>query len=190
MYPKGHSMVEPTDLAKEYPPRVKRIKVGGVKVERDEPVLSGLSARHGKTIVFDKQRLLTLADGTQVFGCNVCDFTGTRGELNTHIQADHPSNRPKPARAKGKTAVDPIDQLPEGLADKTLRELFTLSAHQDAWGDILAGAEALAAEREALYVKEKAEHSATKRELAALRKKVKALFGSIVETDEKEEAKS
>lgn len=182
-------MTDTTDLAKQHPPRVKRTRVNGKKVIKDEPVLSGLSARHNKTIIFEKQRILTLDDGSQVFGCNVCEFTGTRGELNTHIQNDHPSGRPPAKATKGKAAADPLALIPEELGGMTLLEVFQLAMHANTWGDLLANAEAQVAERDAALAAERAAHAATRRQLAAVEKKVNALTDLFKPKPEEGDAK-
>lgn len=82
-----------------YPPLIKRDKVGGVAVVKDEVLASGLTEKVGRLVPLKGTRKLTLADGTVTYGCADCLTHGTRGEVGMHRAEEHPP--PAPAKKRG-----------------------------------------------------------------------------------------
>ncbi len=140
----------------ESPARV----VDGVEVVKDEPLQSGLPPVHGQPIYFKTIRLLTLADGRQVYSCADCpDFIGSRGEVRQHRTAAHGA---KPVGAR-KRAPAEDDRLAGTDLGMTLGELLRLAASIGSWEDVLTALEHRAETAEARA-------DAAEKELARMRR--------------------
>jgi hypothetical protein len=121
-------------VSDSYPPKVRRTEVAGVAVVKDEPLPSGLSKR-GALVPLTGTRQLTLFDGRVLFGCNDCEMTGTRGEVQSHRAREHGGESAEPARPQARNRT--------GLSDDTLsmqlRELLELASQVEHWQDIFEG---------------------------------------------------
>lgn len=115
--------------------------VSGLRVTANDPLpspLSGVARRRAGDppvqMFFSGYRVLTLEDGTQVFGCGECpdpaDFTGTRGEVRSHRVEAHNMN-PGGARKKQPEAVSPR------VMGMTLADVFELASTQANWADVV-----------------------------------------------------
>jgi len=169
---------EPDEEQALYPPNFVRTDVHGVKVVKDEVLSSGLSVHMGKLVPLKGYRVLTLADGRVVYGCNDCvEFTGTRGEVKAHRGTEHDVALGGSSRRR-KDAVDgDVVTLPPGADSMTVRELFELAGHVAHWETVLAN---LASENEdlrAAVAAEKSARRAAERELDRFQQKLRRLVG-------------
>lgn len=187
-------------MAVRYPPLFERkevtVEVDGVSVTRkvvsDEVYASGLSKSAGRLIPVHGVRVLTLDDGSVVYGCRDCETVGTLGEVRTHRKAEHGAviggkSRKSAAEAAAGGAVAEQVTIPQDAMSMTLHELLDLGAHVDMWEQLLTGMEerltTVTGERdEALRAQRAAE-----RALEAMRKKMaKAMGLEIVTTPDTE----
>lgn len=105
--------------------------VNGLAVLADVPAPSPLTVKAGQPqVTFKSLRLLTLADGSHVFGCGDCGgFTGSRGEVQKHRYDAHDAPRP------GRRAIEAA--IPSELSEMTIGELWELRAEAASWGHML-----------------------------------------------------
>lgn len=131
--------------------------VDGVRVVKDEALLSPLSARSGRPITFPTIRVLTLANGSTRHACadaGCPDVVGSRGDVKRHRISHHGEGSARRKAAGGGPAA-----LSEDALSMRLGELIRLAATVDGWEDAHAALEqdrdqwkerALAAERQVL----------------------------------------
>lgn len=84
--------------------------VNGLAVVKDEPQVAPFRDRGGNPIYQPQTRVLTLADGTVVYGCVHCDYTSS----NVNSVRPHLNKHRKPAEpvAKNSSALtDLVRQL-------------------------------------------------------------------------------
>ncbi|MFF4205731.1 hypothetical protein ACFYZ8_34345 [Streptomyces sp. NPDC001668] len=119
--------------------------INGIDVVEDQPAQSPLT-RPGVHVVFDKIRHLLLADGSEWYGCALCDYTSqNKNSILPHLKAHAPKKAPSSKAGKAITAVRP-NRAPSsapssrrtpsrradgGLASLTLGELVTRAQQTD-----------------------------------------------------------
>lgn len=161
-----------------YPPNFVRTEVDGIPVVKDEVLSSGLTAHMGKLVPLKGYRVLTLATGEVVYGCNDCpDFTGTRGEVKAHRGAEHEVALGGSSRRRKDTPDPDAVTLPPGADTMTVKELFELAGSIAHWENVLAN---LASENEdlrAALAAEKAARRSAERELDRHIQRLKKLIG-------------
>lgn len=100
--------------------------VDGVAVKVDEPTVSPISDKSGKTVVWNQIRTLTLADGREVYGCVHCDYTSAnRNSIRPHLQKHVKRAKAMPA------AVAPDVSLGDLLAKAAAHD--GVAADRDQW---------------------------------------------------------
>ncbi len=100
--------------------------VSGIAVVKQRQDGTGEGASAGRLV-------LSLADGSRVFGCADCQFTSDgRREMTLHRHEEHGGVLRGPDR-EGSDDDDPIPELPEHLEDMTLGYLLELAREVRDW---------------------------------------------------------
>lgn len=99
-------------------------QVNGIDVVTQEPVESHMVDGHGGKRPFARIVRLLLSDGTDVYGCTVCDHTQPTDlpvqQMMQHLGKDHPEGRSRPnGTVKGGPPAD--------LRDLTLADVYRLA---------------------------------------------------------------
>lgn len=153
----------PARTTRSQPPAPPARIVNGQAVLRDEPVFSPLPpGRDGTRIPFTGLRLLTLADGANVFECADCraepgaepgtggpGFTGTRGQVIKHRAAEHgmrmggvpgrpPRGPGKTRKAGGVPATPPLPATVASALTMPLCDVVELVQAAPQWGEAIA----------------------------------------------------
>lgn len=133
-------------MAKTYPPRIKRTHVDGVEVVKDEVLRSNLPPLDdGLPPPMHTTRVLTLADGTVVYGCGDCETNGgTRGEIRKHRNEKHgmtTSTRRSPVNVAD-NAAPPLPYPGAEMLGMTLYELLELAGGIAHWEGMFSNQEA------------------------------------------------
>lgn len=79
--------------------------LNGILVVKDDPTESPLSDRAGKKIYWEKIRTLTLADGSVVYGCALCEYT------SANVRSVRPHLRVHAASVAAKQPVDTLQSV-------------------------------------------------------------------------------
>jgi hypothetical protein len=112
-------------------------EVNGIAVVSDEPRQAPFRDNGGNTVYQPQTRVLTLADGSVVYGCQHCDYTSANpNSIRPHLGRH--SGRPR----KSKTATGSSLNLPLAELMERLDQLAAVTEDRDAWKS-----RALAAER-------------------------------------------
>lgn len=139
--------VKPSEPAA--PPPQERL-VNGKRVIKVDPELSPMTNRAGDRTPFHNREILTLEDGSTVFGCTQCWVTDEkRGAVMRHYKEAH-------AQKRASAAGPAKSEIQSAAMQMTLGELFQLANGVASWE----------ADRERL----KAQLAAAQTELADLRK--------------------
>ncbi|MET8768237.1 MULTISPECIES: hypothetical protein [unclassified Streptomyces] len=81
--------------------------INGIEVVEDQPAQSPLT-RPGVYVVFDKIRHLLLADGSEWYGCALCDYTSqNKNSILPHLKAHAPKKEPTAKAARAIASVRP-----------------------------------------------------------------------------------
>ncbi|MDJ0346814.1 hypothetical protein QMK19_41030 [Streptomyces sp. H10-C2] len=89
--------------------------VNGIAVVEDQPTKSGIS-RDGVQVTFTQTRHLLLADGTEIYGCQSCDYTSPNSlSIRPHLKV-HKDRAPKSEKARptGAPVSQPTSAVPSG----------------------------------------------------------------------------
>lgn len=101
-------------------------RVNGLAVVADEAAESPLPKRpDGSPVLYKRMRRLLLEDGSEVFGCALCDLTGELAVVRMHLKVHA---EPKQARPR----VDLSDLM--DLA-RRLQAVDRIQADRDEWRD-------------------------------------------------------
>lgn len=148
--------------------------VDGQEVVSDEPERSPLSGVWGKFIPIVGRRVLTLKDGSTVFGCADCPETGTRGDIMKHRVEKHGAAK-SGARTPARKAPGP-DLSWLGI---TIGDVIDLAQHL---GSFEVELDRIRDERDA----ERSGRLAAEKELNQI-KRALAKVGFVVKVDEETE---
>jgi hypothetical protein len=148
--------------------------VDGQEVVSDEPEESPLSKVWGKFIPIVGRRVLTLKDGSKVFGCADCPETGTRGEIIRHRVEQHGATKPGTRTPGRKEAAPDLSWL--GI---TIGDVIDLAQHV---GGFEVELDRIRDERD----EERSGRLAAEKELNQI-KKALAKVGFVVRVDEEAE---
>ncbi len=199
----------------DFPPKIRREDVDGVKVIDDVPMEAPLTKYTGGFVPVKGIRILTLDDGTTRHACTDCVYVAPAeredqkqtplGRIRAHRIEKHGvrsgGNRRGRKPAEAPEAPDPTGTvaLPRDTLSMSLLEIMNLAAHIDQWGTVLTGLEEqnerLVGElQDALARARTAERKvadlekAAEREKAAMQKRIaKAMGMAIVSTEDKEQ---
>lgn len=182
-------------MANAYPPTVVRTEVDGKKVVKDEVLRSNLPAGpDGLPPPMKTTRVLTLEDGTVVYGCADCPTIGaTRGEVRKHRNAEHGMSNP--TRRSPTSAPESTPQLPypgPEMLGMTLLELLELSAAVAHWEHLFATQDGEIERLRKLLTDKDQELSERTRELRAERithERLKVRISKLIGVDDKPEEK-
>lgn len=189
-----------TVVAKSYPPRVKREHVDGKRVVKDEVLRSNLPALDdGLPPAMHTTRVLTLEDGTVVYGCGDCETVGTtRGEIRKHRNQEHGLSSSTRRTAPAVENLAPSLPMPGAeMLGMTLYELLELSAAVDHWEQVFANQDAeierlrgLLTEKEQDLAEQRRLLRTEERDHDRLRARISRLIGSELPAEPKTEATS
>lgn len=127
-------------MATTYPPRVVRTEVDGKRVIKDEVLRSNLPpGPDGMPPPMHTTRVLTLEDGSVVYGCGDCETTGaTRGDIRKHRNQNHgmtSSTRRSPVNAAASESP-PLPYPGAETLGMTLYELLELADSVSKWEQV------------------------------------------------------
>ncbi len=134
-------------MATQFPPAFVRKTVNGQKVVSDEVLKSGLSTED-HIVPIHSVRVLTLADGSVVYGCRNHPFEGTLGEVRKHSHAEDgirrgghrsPAASHDDAVAAGTVATRKLPYPSAEALSRTLWEVLEDAEKFDDWEDAFAG---------------------------------------------------
>jgi hypothetical protein len=156
-------------VAKVYPPAFIREEVDGKKVIKDEVLPSNLPARaDGARPPMHTVRVLTLEDGSVVYGCRDCEATGeTSGEIRAHRNREHgvaASTRRSPVNPDA-NGSPPLPAPTADMLGMTLYEMFELGANISHWNKIFGNQEAEAERLRKLLTEKDGELAELRRQL-------------------------
>ena len=102
-------------------------EVDGIAVVADEPRCAPFTDRGGNPIYQPQTRVLTLADGSVVYGCAHCDYTSANpNSIRPHLGR----HRERPPKT---TAAATSLELPLAELMKRLEQLSAITSDRDAW---------------------------------------------------------
>jgi hypothetical protein len=107
-------------------------EVDGLAVVDDEPLAAPFKNRAGEPVLMHRTRVLTLVDGSVIYGCAECDYTNP----NPHSIRPHLNKHSTKPRVNGTLNMSVKDLM------RRLESFGTLSEDRDKWKD-----RALTAER-------------------------------------------
>lgn len=167
-------------MADEYPPTIRRTKVDGVPVVKDEVLSSGLTAAVGRLVPIRGIRVLTLKNGEVVHGCRDCLFHGSRGEVKSHRIAEHgeSSGGNRGGGRAGDGAGPAVAINPDTLA-MSVGELLELAGYVGDWESVLENVQRQRDDALSAVVEKSKELSAERRAHNALKKRLKSLVGDV-----------
>jgi hypothetical protein len=130
-----------------YPPKIPRTEIDGLKVVKDEVLRSNLPpGPDGLPPAMKTTRVLTMEDGSVLYGCGDCKVTGaTRGDIRKHRNQEHgvtAGSRRSPARSASDTDSSPLPYPAVEMLGMTLYELLELSAAVSRWEQVFGHQEA------------------------------------------------
>jgi regulator of replication initiation timing len=164
-------MTKGPNVSETYPPAFVRKSVGDLKVVSDVVYASPLS-RPGHMVPIHGIRTLTLSDGSVVYGCRHCDFTGPGpGKVRGHRRVEQcggiseAGTAPRPPRREG--GAGQVAAPSPGALDMPLRDLVDLANQLDA---LYEAQENLDAENRSLREKLTEEKQAHREEVAEIRR--------------------
>lgn len=149
--------------------------VDGQEVVAVDPEESPLSKHWGKFIPIHGRRILTLADGSKVFGCADCPETGTRGDIIRHRVEQHGAAKPGANRPAGRKEAPALDL---SWLNITIGEVVDLAQHV---GGFETELDRIRDERD----EERAGRLAAERELKQIKRALEKV-GFVVKVEESE----
>ncbi|MGW1976458.1 hypothetical protein [Streptomyces sp. NPDC001889] len=105
--------------------------VNGIAVVVDQPAESPIS-RPGVNVVFEKIRHLLLADGAEMYGCSLCDYTSeNKLSIRPHLKVHKPRtpDAPKPKK-KAQVVIPSPATVPANGTRRVGGDLASLSLGQ------------------------------------------------------------